>query len=99
MPACGSPLASPNPGFRSVKPFHYTVLTAADQVRIVEERLRQLESEHYANILVRQSIEHATDVDDAQRRALLAEVDEKIATLERAIVTHRDEREQLVQRR
>jgi hypothetical protein len=78
--------------------FEYSVLSTEDQVRIVEERLRQFESEHYANALVRKSIEHATDIGEEQKVALLAETDEKIATLERAIAIHRDERDQLIGR-
>ena len=75
--------------------FEYEDLTAADRLAIVTGRLRELESEHFSNALMRRSIEQAPDVDESGRDALLAETDQKLATLERAIAVHREEKARL----
>lgn len=76
--------------------FEYESLSPRDMLAIAEQRLHQFESEHYTNKLVRSSLEAATDLDAQQRQELIAEVDQKLATLERAISMHRAEKQRLL---
>ena len=73
----------------------YETLTVDERFAIVEARLRELEADHYANSLMRKSIQQATDVQDAEREQMLIAADNKLETLERAIAVHRQERDGL----
>jgi hypothetical protein len=73
----------------------YRSLSPEERVQIVDGRLKQLEAEHYTTALNRRSLESATDMTPEDQSRLLAESDEKLETLERAIEIHRRERAEL----
>ncbi|HEX8101854.1 MAG TPA: hypothetical protein VF533_04540 [Solirubrobacteraceae bacterium] len=72
--------------------FEYDTLTPEDRLGIVQERLRQLEAEHYNAALTRRAAEQASDVGAEQRDEMLRRIDAQLQTLEAAIRLHRDER-------
>jgi ATP-dependent DNA ligase len=75
--------------------FEYKDLTTAERLTIVTSRLKELESEHYSNALMREALAQAEDVDDRQRAALLTNADQQLTSLERAIAIHREEQARL----
>jgi hypothetical protein len=77
--------------------FSYEQLTPQDRVRLVEERLRQLEADHYTHVLARQAGEQASDVAPEQRVEMLDRLAAQIDTLEAAIRVHRRERDDLLE--
>lgn len=72
--------------------FEYETLTQEDRLGIIQERLRQLEAEHYNAALTRRAAERATDVPEEQRAEMVRRLDAQLDTLEEAIRLHREER-------
>ncbi len=75
--------------------FEYEALTPADRLRIVEDRLRQYEAEHFGHRLNRSALERAIDVPDDERAAQLDQIDRTITSIERSIELHRVQRDEL----
>ena len=76
---------------------HYEALTAQEQAQLINERLHQLEAEHFSRVLTRRASELATDVPADARDATLRRLDEEISTLDAAIMLHREDRDALLE--
>ncbi|MEA2495168.1 MAG: hypothetical protein QOJ29_3079 [Thermoleophilaceae bacterium] len=73
------------------QPLSYQYLSPEEQVQIVESRLRQYEAEHYSHLLNRRALERSVDLPDEDKRLQLAQLDQRLESIERSIELHRDE--------
>ncbi|MEA2443117.1 MAG: hypothetical protein QOJ12_409 [Thermoleophilales bacterium] len=69
----------------------YEYLGPEERLQIVESRLRQYEAEHYSHSLNRRALELSVDVRDEDKRIQLAQIDQRLASIESSIELHREE--------
>ena len=78
--------------------FEYEALTAQQRVEIIDSRLAQYEAEHYSAELNRMTLEHATDIAEADKHEQLTQIGRILESLESSIAIHRAERERVTGR-
>lgn len=69
----------------------YQRLGAADKREIVEQSLYQLETEHYTLALRLAAYDGARDVSDENKREMVQQTQDRIASIEAAIAVYREE--------